>query len=205
MANLNERQRRFVDEYMLDPNATQSAINAGYSPRTARSQGQRLLTNADIRAEIKGRTDARRWKKIANADEILEQLSSIARGQATEEVFLAGERLQKPPAIRDRIRAMELLGKRLGLFGLPDNTDQIESLTERIQVMPEEELERLQEAIAQRFRFNQIREELKGLSREEVRERARVLRSELSASPPPTTPGIRIPPVRRLASKQQAI
>ena len=50
---LTDKQRRFVDEYMSDLNATQAAIRAGYSEKTARSQGQRLLTNVDIAAAIR--------------------------------------------------------------------------------------------------------------------------------------------------------
>ena len=48
MADLNPKQKRFVAEYLVDLNATQAAIRAGYSKKTARSQGQRLLTHVDI-------------------------------------------------------------------------------------------------------------------------------------------------------------
>ncbi|WP_245662863.1 terminase small subunit [Endozoicomonas arenosclerae] len=49
---MNDKQRRFVDEYLTDLNATRAAIAAGYSEKTARSQGSRLLTNADISQAI---------------------------------------------------------------------------------------------------------------------------------------------------------
>lgn len=49
---LNARQRRFVDEYLIDLNATQAAIRAGYSEKTARQIGDRLLSNVDIRAAV---------------------------------------------------------------------------------------------------------------------------------------------------------
>ncbi|WP_419533350.1 terminase small subunit [Endozoicomonas sp.] len=52
---MNDKQRRFIDEYLIDQNATRAAIAAGYSPKTARSQGSRLLTNADISKEIQAR------------------------------------------------------------------------------------------------------------------------------------------------------
>ncbi len=52
---MNNKHRRFVDEYMVDQNATRAAIAAGYSPKTARAQGCRLLTNADIAPEIRAR------------------------------------------------------------------------------------------------------------------------------------------------------
>ena len=48
MSKLTEKQKKFVDEYLIDLNATQAAIRAGYSEKTARSIGQRLLTNVDI-------------------------------------------------------------------------------------------------------------------------------------------------------------
>lgn len=50
--SLTAKQARFVEEYLIDLNATQAAIRAGYSKKTARSQGQRLLTNVDIEAAI---------------------------------------------------------------------------------------------------------------------------------------------------------
>jgi phage terminase small subunit len=50
--DLNPKQQRFVDEYLIDLNATQAAIRAGYSEKTARSQGQRLLTHVDVAAAI---------------------------------------------------------------------------------------------------------------------------------------------------------
>ena len=48
MPKLTEKQKKFVDEYLIDLNATQAAMRAGYSEKTARSIGQRLLTNVDI-------------------------------------------------------------------------------------------------------------------------------------------------------------
>ena len=49
---MNDKQRRFAEEYLIDSNATQAAIRAGYSAHTAKSQGQRLLTKADVAAAI---------------------------------------------------------------------------------------------------------------------------------------------------------
>ncbi len=50
--NINNKQRRFITEYLLDLNSTQAAIRAGYSYKTARQVGSRLLTNVDIKREI---------------------------------------------------------------------------------------------------------------------------------------------------------
>ncbi|WP_115540021.1 terminase small subunit [Xanthomonas campestris] len=49
---LTPRQKRFVAEYLKDQNATQAAIRTGYSERTAKQQGSRLLTNADVAAAV---------------------------------------------------------------------------------------------------------------------------------------------------------
>lgn len=73
---LNDKQRVFVEEYLTCWNATEAARRAGYSELTARSQGQRLLTNVDIDAAIKARLAA----KVMTADEVLVRLSEQARG-----------------------------------------------------------------------------------------------------------------------------
>lgn len=57
MAGINPKQRRFVDEYLIDYNATQAAIRAGYSKKTARAQGGRLLTHVIVQAEIAKRAE----------------------------------------------------------------------------------------------------------------------------------------------------
>jgi phage terminase small subunit len=49
---MNERQKRFVAYYLKDPNATNAAISAGYSEKTAKQIGARLLTNVDVKAAI---------------------------------------------------------------------------------------------------------------------------------------------------------
>ena len=49
---MNARQQRFVTEYLVDLNATQAAIRAGYSPKTAQQQGSRLLTNVVVKQAI---------------------------------------------------------------------------------------------------------------------------------------------------------
>ena len=74
---LSNKRRVFVEEYLRCWNATEAAKRAGYSPRTARSQGQRLLTNVDIQAEIKARTA----EKAMQADEVLARLAEQARAE----------------------------------------------------------------------------------------------------------------------------
>ncbi len=71
---LTARQSRFVDEYTVDFNATQAAIRAGYSEKTARSQGQRLLTNVDIGNLIQERLQNRSQDAEVTAKEVIAQL-----------------------------------------------------------------------------------------------------------------------------------
>lgn len=76
---LSEKQKRFCEEYVIDLNATQAAIRSGYSEKTARSQGQRLLTNVDIQKFISElRKDIQERNKIT-VDECISILASIAR------------------------------------------------------------------------------------------------------------------------------
>lgn len=73
---LTNKQRVFVEEYLRDFNATQAAIRTGYSPRTANEQGSRLLSYVSIKEAIAERIAQRRM----SADEVLDKLSDIARG-----------------------------------------------------------------------------------------------------------------------------
>lgn len=74
---LNDRQRVFVAEYLIDLNATQAAIRAGYSGKTAKSQGQRLLTNVDIDSAIAEAQQARSERTQIDADYVLRRLAEI--------------------------------------------------------------------------------------------------------------------------------
>lgn len=82
---MTSRQIRFCFAYASSGNATQSAIEAGYSERTARSQGQRLLTNVDIQNFLNQLAEERESKKIADAKEMQEVLTSIIRQELEEE------------------------------------------------------------------------------------------------------------------------
>lgn len=78
MASLkDERQIRFVEEYIKDLNATQAAIRAGYSKKTARSQGARLLTNVDIQNAIQEAKSERQERAKIDADYVLKRLVEI--------------------------------------------------------------------------------------------------------------------------------
>ena len=82
---MTSRQIRFCFAYASSGNATRSAIEAGYSEKTARSQGQRLLTNVDIQNFLNQLAEERESKKIADAKEMQEVLTSIIRQELEEE------------------------------------------------------------------------------------------------------------------------
>ncbi len=118
---MKEKQKRFCEEYLVDCNATQAAIRTGYSEKTARAIGQRLLTNVDIKKYIDQQLQKLKNEKIADAQEVLEYLTSVMRGEQKEQVALltgegCQELVQKDISAKDRIKAAELIGKRYGLF-----------------------------------------------------------------------------------------
>lgn len=118
---MKEKQKRFCEEYLVDCNATQAAIRTGYSKKTARAVGQRLLTNVDIKKYIEQQLQKLKNEKIADAQEVLEYLTSVMRGEQKEQVaLLTGEGVQdlvqKDVSAKDRLKAAELIGKRYALF-----------------------------------------------------------------------------------------
>ncbi len=122
---MNERQKRFVAEYVKDYNATQAAIRAGYSERTAYSQGNRLLKNVEIKKAIKELQDEIRKENIAEAIEVEEFLSLAMKGKIEEEVVVTenigdfesrARIIKKQISAKERIKAAELLGKRHAMW-----------------------------------------------------------------------------------------
>lgn len=118
---LNQRQKKFCDEYLIDCNATQAAIRAGYSPKTAKQIGQRMLTNVDLKDYIDAQLERIHNEKTADAQEVMEYLTSVMRGEHTEQVLkLVGDGVQTVTDIdvsaKERLKAAELIGKRYGLF-----------------------------------------------------------------------------------------
>ena len=122
MSKLNDKQKAFADYYIESLNATESykkAYECSYN--TARTNGARLLTNANIKNYIDEVMSAKDESRIASQDEILQILTDIARGITEEEVVQfsqLGEELRttRKPTIKDRMKASELLGKRYRLF-----------------------------------------------------------------------------------------
>ena len=118
---MTSRQERFCNEYLIDCNATQAAIRAGYSEKTARQIGQRLLTDVDIKAYIDKQMGALQDKTIASAEEVMKYLSSVIRGESKSSVLsMCGdgcqEVIEKTPDEKERLKAAELLGKRYGIY-----------------------------------------------------------------------------------------
>lgn len=118
---MNPKQKRFCEEYVVDMNAAQAAVRAGYSRRAARNQGNRLLAKAEIREYIDELLEQLRAESISDAREIMEYLTAVMRGEQTSNVLcMVGEGKQsviaKLPDQRERLSAAELLGRRYGLF-----------------------------------------------------------------------------------------
>ena len=118
---MTEKQKRFCNEYIIDCNGTQAAIRAGYSEKTANRIAAENLSKPDIKQYIEERLEQIRSEKTANAKEVMEYLTSVMRGEHTEQVLrLVGEVTQKIDNIavseKDRLKAAELIGKRYGLF-----------------------------------------------------------------------------------------
>lgn len=77
---LTDKQSRFVSEYLVDLNSAAAARRAGYSEKTARSQGQRLLTNVDIQAAIEKAMDGRSERTEITQDQVIQELAKLAFG-----------------------------------------------------------------------------------------------------------------------------
>lgn len=75
---LNEKHKRFVAEYLIDLNATKAAERAGYSAKTAKQQGSRLLTKADIIKAVGDKSEKRVEKLEITADRVLQELAKLA-------------------------------------------------------------------------------------------------------------------------------
>ena len=131
---MTEKQKRFCDEYIVCLNAAQAAEAAGYSRRTARSIGQRMLTNVDIKTYIDAALARLQAENVADAQEVMEYLTSVLRGESQSSVLarneIGAERvIEKPPDEKERLRAAELLGKRYGLYTEKVDLDADASIT----------------------------------------------------------------------------
>lgn len=117
----NKRHEKFCHEYIKDMNATQAAIRTGYSKKTAKMQGSRLMTNDDIKMRVAELRDAYLDENIMTAKQVEYELTRIALGLSTEKsVVIEGQGdgwstariMDKPPDERSRLKALELMAKR---------------------------------------------------------------------------------------------
>lgn len=118
---LSPKQDRFCKEYLVDFNATQAAIRAGYSQKTAYSIGQENLKKPEVQARIAELVAEKESALICSADEALQLVSEIARGQTTDEVFrMTAEGGQVHDVLqsstKDRLKALEIIMKVNGMF-----------------------------------------------------------------------------------------
>lgn len=148
---LNSKQQRFVEEYLIDLNATQAAIRAGYSAKTAYSQGERLLSHVEVAAGILEAKRARSERTNVNADWLLDRLADesvadiadlydeIGRVRPVKDwpliwrqglvagidVETIGEGVGYVTKIKisDRIKRLELIGRHVGVQAFKDRVE----------------------------------------------------------------------------------
>ncbi len=128
---MTDKQKRFCDEYIIDCNATQAAIRAGYAKATARKASDWINESAqnkptsDYNPEMRACIDRKlaeiESEKTANAKEVMEYLTSVMRGEHTEQTLKLSEAggqdiVDINVSEKDRLKAAELIGKRYGLF-----------------------------------------------------------------------------------------
>ncbi|WP_415068205.1 terminase small subunit [Lacrimispora sp.] len=138
---MTKKQKLFVEEYLIDLNATQAAIRAGYSSDTAKVIGSENLTKPDIRTRIDKAMAERSRRTGVNSDRVVQELAKIAFVNAVDvidpktatvkegalpedtaailsvKVKTFGEDgLEREIKMADKIKALELLGKHMGMF-----------------------------------------------------------------------------------------
>lgn len=141
---LNDREKQFVNHFILLGNAYQAALNAGYADSTARDASRWINPEENLKKpnekskykpEVRAAIDEIMREKdkelIADQDEVLKYLTSVMRGQSKSSVVVVentgdfcseAREMQKAPDEKERLRAAELLGKRYGLY--KDNVEQ---------------------------------------------------------------------------------
>ncbi len=125
---MTEKQKIFADEYLIDLNATR-AYKVAY-PKTkndevARAAASRMLTNVNVKKYISDQMEKIHDKRIADAQEVMEYLTAVLRGESTgQEIVIEGvgdriskaRTMEKKPSEKEKLKAAELLGRRYSLF-----------------------------------------------------------------------------------------
>ena len=115
------KKAAFADEYKKDRNATQAAIRAGYSEKTAAAAGSRLLKDKEVAEELKAWEKKLHEERTADVDEVIEFFTAVMRGETPDNIpLLVGKGKQKiteiGPSVRDRLNAAVNLGKTYAMF-----------------------------------------------------------------------------------------
>lgn len=119
---LTVKQQAFADYYIELGNATEAAIRAGYSKKTAKEIGSENLTKPNIKLYIDESMEQLKSERVADQQEILELLTAVVRGQTRAATLIGlggGEEditNEMPPTTAERIKAAELLGKRFAMW-----------------------------------------------------------------------------------------
>lgn len=126
LARLTEKQKRWIDYYIETGNATEAARLAGYRAKTEKAMGAIGAENlAKLRVCVDEKLAEKEDARIAKQDEILAYLTSVMRGEETEEVVVieglgdgcsSARAVDKSVGAKERIKAAELLAKRYGLL-----------------------------------------------------------------------------------------
>lgn len=143
MAKLTDKQQCFVDEYLIDLNATQAAIRAGYSAKTADQQGSRMLANVKVKQAVAEKQAQRSKRTGVNQDRVVLELAKVAFAKMTDIVDSNGKikedaspddlaciesikykesdneyggSVEREVKIASKLKALELLGKHLGMW-----------------------------------------------------------------------------------------
>ena len=106
---MNIRQEMFVREYLVDLCASKAARRAGYSPKNARSIGCRLLKHPEIQRKVALAMELEKEDTALRREQVLEELKTVAFAPASD---ASGAELK----VAQKLKALELLGKHLGLF-----------------------------------------------------------------------------------------
>lgn len=157
MAKLTAKQKKFVEEYLIDLNATQAAIRAGYSPETAEQIGYQQLQKTSVKNEIDKAMAERSRRTGINQDRVLRELAKIAfvnpgdvinfdeatvKSDAKEDDLAAiasvkikniptedGEITEREIKLCDKLKALDLLGKHLGIYDKHEAEDRNLTIT----------------------------------------------------------------------------
>jgi phage terminase small subunit len=111
---LNNKVKKFVEEYARSDNATHSAIAAGYSEKTAHVQGSRLLKDARAQEYLQEITRKSKENRMMDINARMDRLLQMFTGEIEDYQIVRGEITAAPAKLRDQIKAAELLAKMRG-------------------------------------------------------------------------------------------